>query len=301
MQVRIDEVHLELPGVKSPSTGCVWLSQKPGVTVAPAASIIAEMPDASALAASPTDAITPLLTTIVSPAAIGARTSPLTIVPMLRITRSGAHRRPSSPTISETCSPPTRGSGRPPSVTGDRDHQLVVPGRIHDPELDGIEVGADERRVLVVQRDVERGTGTTAFLRRRDDGFASAGRLPQRRTELRVQHRGDVFELTVGPHDAALPVAVDRLAVQMSDRDRGECRRQFHAVGDHLAEVLDEATGERVRQHRCRDTRRIGGSTGCPASIRTSSTIVTIFRMSVGRHLPTADASTGVATVATWS
>ena len=41
-------------GVKSPITGCVWLSQKPGVTVAPAASITASMPDPSAPAASPT-------------------------------------------------------------------------------------------------------------------------------------------------------------------------------------------------------------------------------------------------------
>ena len=284
--------------MKSPSTGCVWLSQKPAVTVAPAASIEAVMPAASALAASPTDAITPFLTTIVSPPAIGARTSPLTIVPMLRITRSALtggrllhdlrNLQPADPRQRTTA-----------IRHGDGDHQLVVRGRIHDPELDGIEVGADERRVLVVQRDVERDAGTTAFLRRRDDGFASAGRLPQRRTELRVQHRGDMFELTVGPHDAALPVTVDRLPVQMSHRDRGECRRQFNAVGDHLAEVLDEATGERVRQHRCRDhtpDRGVDRLPGLHPHVFDDRDDLPDVR---SRHLPTADASTGVATVAT--
>src|SRR2546426_1832270 len=195
------------------------------MTVASAASMTAEMPEASALASSPTYTIIPSRTTMASPAAMGALTSPLTMVPMLRMNSSLMRRwtfdSPETVLPDDLRDLQTPHPGQGPSAVshGHGDDQLVVAWRIDDAELDGVEVAPHERRVLVVHRNVEGGARTTTLLRRRDDGLPAATRSAKGRAELGVEHGGDVLELALGPNDAALAVAVDRLTVELGDGD----------------------------------------------------------------------------------
>src|SRR5712691_6955742 len=238
------------------------------MTVAPAASMTAEMPEASALATSPTYTIIPARTTMASPAAMGASTSPLTMVPILRMNRSlmrgWTFDSPETVLPDDLRDLQTPDPGQGPSAVrhGHGDDQLVVVGRIDDAELDSVEVAPHECRVLIVHRNVEGGARTAALLRRRDDGLPTATRSSKGRAELGMEHGGDVLELALGPHDAALAVAVDRPAVELGDGDAGKRPRELHALIYKFPQILDVATGEGVAEHRGSDDsphRRIDG------------------------------------------
>mgnify|MGYP003345207232 CR=1 FL=1 len=124
---------------------------------------------------------------------------------------------------------------------GDGDHHLVVARRVGDADLDRVEVGAHERRILVMERHVERGAGAAALLRARDDGLAAAHPFAERRPELRMEHRGHVFEFALHADDAALAVTVDGPAPEFLHRDGDELRAERHARLDERLEVLDVA------------------------------------------------------------
>ena len=130
-----------------------------------------------------------------------------------------------------------------PSAIGhrEREEQLVGTRRVGDADLDRIEVRADEHRLDVMDRDVERGAHRAPLLDRGQDRYTfhpSAGR----RAELRVQHRRDVLELAVLADDPALAVRLDGLA-----------ERLLAAASQLVAEVLPEVNelGQVLRPAAC--------------------------------------------------
>jgi len=62
-----------------------WLSISPGIAIAPPASITTSQADSCVAFAVPTDVILPSSMRIVSPAVVGLRQSPVTMVPRLTI------------------------------------------------------------------------------------------------------------------------------------------------------------------------------------------------------------------------
>src|SRR5436190_9765011 len=139
---------------------------------------------------------------------------------------------------------------RPASVGDDESHQdLVGTGSIGKAHLHRVEVGAHERRVLVVKRHVDGGTRAAELLRRWDDGLAASHRLPERRAESRMEDGGGVLVLAALADDRGFAVRMHR---------RGHCRRgaaadelaQLLARLDQLLEILYVASREGVLDHR---------------------------------------------------
>src|SRR5712691_1641589 len=128
---------------------------------------------------------------------------------------------------------------------GDREHDLVGARRVVEPHLHRVVVGAHERRVLEVQRDVDRRPGAPELLRRRDDRLATGDGRAERRAELRVEQRGGVLVLARLADDRGLPIGLGGSAERLGGLLR-EQRPELLPRVDERREVLDELPGERV-------------------------------------------------------
>src|ERR1700751_1212464 len=102
-----------------------------------------------------------------------------------------------------------------------------------------------ESGILLAERHVERDARAAAFLRGRNERGAFAQDLAHRRAELRVQHRGGVFELAVLADGPGLAVALRAwpLDTQRRNGARGEQLAQFLADVHERREILHVAAG----------------------------------------------------------
>ena len=173
----------------------------------------------------------------------------------------------------------SRASGRPRRGQRHPDDDLVVERGVGYPHLERLVMGADRVVVLVLEREVDRGSGRAALLRRRKEGAAVDG-IPDEVPEAQVVDDGrPVLDLTPEADERALSVAFDVGGAESAERALGQQPAERLAVGVRQSrEILDEASRERVRDHRPgrRDERRWLDR---PARLgRTSSTITHSFR-----------------------
>src|SRR5438105_3285715 len=143
-----------------------------------------------------------------------------------------------------------------PAAVGDcnRDHDLVGARRVVDLHFHAVEMTAHEGRVLVPERNVERGPRSTALLRRRDQRRALAQDLAHRRAHLRMQDRRRMFEFAVFADSSGLAVAVRLGTVDAECRD-SLLRKQIAellADFDQLRQILDIPACKRILDHRDR-------------------------------------------------
>src|SRR5437773_8875097 len=128
---------------------------------------------------------------------------------------------------------------------GDREHDLVGARRVVEPHLHRVVVGAHERRVLEVERDVDRRAGAAELLGRGDDGLAPADRRAKGRAELRMKQRGGVLVFASLADDRGLAVGLGG-ATEGLRRLLREQRPELLPRVDEQRELLDELPGERV-------------------------------------------------------
>jgi len=128
-------------------------------------------------------------------------------------------------------------------------------------------VTAHEGGVLVAERHVDGAAHAAALLGRRHERCALFDRQPQRCAEPGVQDGGGVLQLASLAHDRCLAVAL-RLRWRDAKRlhaARAEQRAELFADGHEFVEVLLEAAGERVGDHRHRERLARGRRDRLPA------------------------------------
>src|SRR3954451_9776075 len=103
-----------------------------------------------------------------------------------------------------------------PTAAGESgdDHDLIIARCGGHPHLDRVEVTADERRIFVMKRHVDRVARTAHLLRRRDDRGAAAKRRAHRRSELRMQERCRVLQFPGQPDNGCLAETLSWLTLE---------------------------------------------------------------------------------------
>src|SRR5918999_145668 len=143
--------------------------------------------------------------------------------------------------------------GKRPPGGGQRhpDDDLVVARGVRDTHLEGLVVRPHRVVVLVLEREVDRGAGRAALLRRGKER-ASAHRSPDEIPEAEVvDDRRPVLHLAAEPDESSLPVALDVRAIKCVERSRRQEPAERLAVGFHDGfELLDEASREWVLDDR---------------------------------------------------
>src|SRR5215213_3748046 len=109
-------------------------------------------------------------------------------------------------------SDPSEGSAT--AREGGYHYYLVVARRGGYAYLDRVEVTADERRILVMKRHVDRVARTAHLLRRGNDRGAATKRRTHRRTELRMQERSRVLQFPGQPDNGCLAETLDWLTLE---------------------------------------------------------------------------------------
>ncbi len=132
-----------------------------------------------------------------------------------------------------SCLAQTADAGQRPTTVRDRDgHQdLAGPRCIRDPNLHGVEVAAHEGRILVAERNIERGSRATALLRGRDQGGTPTQCRPHGSAHAGVQDRRRMFEFTILADERRLAVALGLVARDAERRNgpRGQEPAEFAA------------------------------------------------------------------------
>src|SRR3990170_274165 len=133
----------------------------------------------------------------------------------------------------------------------DNDEDLIGLRRIHKTHLHGVEVGAHERGVLVMQRHVDGRARPAELLGRGNDGFAPADGGPERRPERGMKERRGMLILAVLPDHGRLAVGVHG-GPQGGGSASPEKIPELLARLDQLLQILHEAPRERILDHRHR-------------------------------------------------
>src|SRR5437870_11380503 len=107
-------------------------------------------------------------------------------------------------------------------------------------------------RILVAERNIDRGAHRAHLLGGRDERVAILHGLAQRRAELRMQNGRSVLELARLPDNGCLAVAfrLPRTNAQGLDALATEQVAQLFAYGDEFVERVDIASRVRILDHR---------------------------------------------------
>ena len=95
---------------------------------------------------------------------------------------------------------------------GDRDNDLAGARRIGNAHFHPVEMAADIGRRLVAERHVEDDAERAALLRGRDQRRRLAQELAQGLTELGMQDRGRMLQLTFRAVARGIAISLDRIA-----------------------------------------------------------------------------------------